>query len=243
MQKAQDRKLKERQERDELILDCAQTLLQRDGIHKLTMQAVAAMTDYSKGTLYQHYRCKEDLLGALVARCGNNLVGLIGKAVAYSGSIRAKIALMSAAFFYNGRMQKEVASLVAMVKSEEFLQKVEPEQQKRLRNIDNEIFRLACIVFYQAKAPQSQRSAQDVMDAAFGWWTMSWGLNDVMNQNWDIKRLGFADPMSFYFRSLTIFLDGLGLESDPQLTCWGDVDALAQALFEEELLQRPISAD
>ncbi len=237
LNRAQDRKQKERLERDELILNCAQTLLQRDGLHKLTMQAVAAMTEYSKGTIYQHYHCKEDLLGALVARCGDKLVGLLQKAATYDGSVRAKVALMSAAFFYNGRMQREVSSLVAMVKSEDFLQKVQADQQTRLKNIDNEIFRLACTTFYGAQGSKGKLTTQEIMDAAFGWWSMSWGINDVMNQNWDIKRLGFSDPMSFYFRSLTIFLDGLGLEPDSQLTSWNDVDAIAQMLFSHELAQ------
>lgn len=236
MGKLQDRKLKERLERDELILHCATTILQRDGLHKLNMQAVAAMTDYSKGTIYQHYSCKEDLLTALVIRCGQHLLNLLQKAANHPGSLRCRIGLMSAAFFYNGCIQQEVSGLVAVVKSEDFMQKVKPENLKQLQNIDNEIFRLACTTFYGAQGKNGILTTQNILDASFGWWSMNWGLNDVLNQGWDIERLGFKDPMSFYFRSLSIFLDGLGIEPDANYQSWQDIDTLARDVFKEELV-------
>lgn len=235
MGKLQDRKQKARQERDELILDCATSILHSQGLHKLNMQAVAAMTDYSKGTIYQHYSCKEDLLTALVIRCGNRLLRLLQKAADYSGSLRCRVALISAAFFYNGTIEREVSGLVPVVKSEDFMQKVQPEHVKQLQNIDNEIFRLACMTFYGEQGKDGDLSTKNILDAAFGWWAMNWGLNDVINQGWDIERLGFKDPMSFYFRSLNIFLDGLGIAPDPTFKSWSDVDQLARTLFAEDI--------
>lgn len=235
--KQSTRKQKERQERDDLILQCATEILQRDGWQHLNMQSVAAMTDYSKGTIYQHYRCKEDLLAALVVNCGHRLLGLLSKAQSHEGTVRCRVALMSSAFFLNATLENPVSGLVSMVKSQTFLEKVSAERQKELQNIDTEIFRLACMTFYDEKGHGGDMNPQEIMDASFGWWSMLWGLNDVMNQGWDIQRLGFSDPMAFFYRSLNIFLDGLDFEQDPDYKEWSDIQVLTQKIFVRELEQ------
>ena len=235
--KQQERKQKERLERDALILQCATDILIKDGWQQLNMQAVAAMTDYSKGTIYQHYRCKEDLLAALVVSCGKRLLGLMEKALNHQCSVRCRIGLMSSAFFLNAEIEQGVSSLVSMVKSQDFLEKVSETRKKELQNIDNDIFRLACMAFYGEQGRNGKMSAQEVMDASFGWWSMLWGLNDVKNQGWDIERLGFSEPMAFFYRGLNIFLDGLGIEQDSEFSHWSDIQTLTQQVFAQEIEQ------
>jgi AcrR family transcriptional regulator len=64
------RSLKEklRQERAGLILDVAEAVLAEKGYHDTSMEEIAARAGVAKGTLYQHFPRKEDLVFALFER-------------------------------------------------------------------------------------------------------------------------------------------------------------------------------
>lgn len=64
------RSLKERQreERAELILQAAETMLAEKGYHDTSMEEIAARVGIAKGTIYLHYPSKDDLVVALFER-------------------------------------------------------------------------------------------------------------------------------------------------------------------------------
>ncbi len=57
----QERKERERMQRKEIFLDAALSLFQQNGIAETTMDHIAEKAEYSKGTLYQFFRSKEDI--------------------------------------------------------------------------------------------------------------------------------------------------------------------------------------
>jgi AcrR family transcriptional regulator len=50
------------------LLDGALTVIERDGLHRVTMSAVANRSGVAKATLYNHFRTKDDVLAALLLR-------------------------------------------------------------------------------------------------------------------------------------------------------------------------------
>ena len=54
------------------LLDAADTIVERQGIANLTLDAVAAEAGVSKGGLLHHFPTKDRLVEALVARCAEN---------------------------------------------------------------------------------------------------------------------------------------------------------------------------
>lgn len=61
-------KEKLRQERAGLILDVAEEVLAEKGYHDTSMDEIASRVGVAKGTLYQHFPSKEDLIFALFER-------------------------------------------------------------------------------------------------------------------------------------------------------------------------------
>lgn len=59
---------RQRAERELLILAEAERLLSTEGYEGLVMDRLAELVGVSKGTLYQHFANKEDLVGAIVLR-------------------------------------------------------------------------------------------------------------------------------------------------------------------------------
>jgi AcrR family transcriptional regulator len=61
------RKQRKYEQREALLLAIARKILLHGGYHGLTMARVADSAEYSKGTLYQHFSCKEELIITLAA--------------------------------------------------------------------------------------------------------------------------------------------------------------------------------
>ncbi|MGK0445539.1 MAG: AcrR family transcriptional regulator [Bermanella sp.] len=224
---ALSRKDQVRLEREELILSVALSLLKESGLNGLTMQAIADRTEYSKGTIYQHFSCKEDVLAKLVIRCGQRLISLIDLALANSHGLRHKVVMVSWAFFINAELESETASLVSMVKSPEFQTKISDSQQEDLSIIDQSILSRVIGLFTQ----QTDIGADKVKVGAFGWWAMKWGVQDVLMNDWEMSKLGFDDPKHYFFESLHVFLDGLGVQRDEFSHDFEKVQAQAKQIF------------
>jgi AcrR family transcriptional regulator len=58
----------QRQERARRILDAAATLIQRWGYQKTTLDDIARQARVARGTIYLHWKTREELLAALLAR-------------------------------------------------------------------------------------------------------------------------------------------------------------------------------
>lgn len=64
----QSLKERQRQEREELILQTAEALLLEKGYHETSMEEIASRVGISKGTVYLHFASKEDMMFALLER-------------------------------------------------------------------------------------------------------------------------------------------------------------------------------
>jgi AcrR family transcriptional regulator len=87
------RQLKEklRQERADLILDMAEEVLAEKGYHDSSMDEIATRTGVAKGTLYQHFPSKEDLVFALFERNLALFEQTVAQAAASTLTARARL--------------------------------------------------------------------------------------------------------------------------------------------------------
>jgi len=225
---SKDRKLKERLERDELILSVARQLVIEKGLVGLTMQSIANLTDYSKGTIYKHYGCKEDVVAKLVIRCGKQLIDMIDLALEYGNSTRHKVLLVSAAYCIHGQSQPEIAPLLSKLKTPDVRVKLSEKLQIEFSQNEDGMLKRILTLFSEGTGFENSK----VMDAAFGWWTMQWGLQDILANGWDMSALGYAKPELFFFRSLHMYLDGLGICDDESCHDWEEIKGQAQKIFQ-----------
>ncbi|HUY79513.1 MAG TPA: TetR/AcrR family transcriptional regulator [Ktedonobacterales bacterium] len=65
---SQSLKERQRQEREQLILQAAEELLIENGYHETSIDQIAARVGVSKGTIYLHFESKEELIFALFER-------------------------------------------------------------------------------------------------------------------------------------------------------------------------------
>lgn len=86
-----------RAERSAQILRVARGLLADGGYLHLNMDRVADRIGVSKGTIYQHFSSKEDLIAALVSDTAESRLGMFRRAAAFDGPSRERVTAIGVA--------------------------------------------------------------------------------------------------------------------------------------------------
>lgn len=84
------RKERERQAREELILSEAHRMILNAGYLGLNMDRLAEAVEYSKATLYNHFKTKEDLICAVAVRSMKVREELFTRAFRFTGNTRER---------------------------------------------------------------------------------------------------------------------------------------------------------
>jgi AcrR family transcriptional regulator len=124
------RKQRERQEREELILEHAQHFLRRDGFQGFNLDELAKAVEYSKGTLYLHFETKEDLALAVSTRAMQKRADLFERASAFQGNTRERIAAIGYAARKFAREHPDIFCVQMMLKSHSFWEKASAERRR-----------------------------------------------------------------------------------------------------------------
>jgi AcrR family transcriptional regulator len=85
------RKQRDLHQREALFLDRAKVFLLKDGYHGLTMDRIAKATGYSRGTIYQHFCSKEDIIVALLNRAMQQRLVMIERGATFRGCPRERM--------------------------------------------------------------------------------------------------------------------------------------------------------
>jgi AcrR family transcriptional regulator len=109
-----DRKQREFEEREQLLIRIADHILSKDGEAELNMDKLVASSEYSKGTVYKHFNCKEDLLTAIYYEKFHVLFRLFKKVLDIPMSTRDRqLGIHVAHSLFDNRYFNESARLMA----------------------------------------------------------------------------------------------------------------------------------
>jgi len=85
------RKLREVRARETELLELARALIAEGGLRGFTMEKLAASSEYSKGTVYQHFTSKEDLYAELAAGHMHGRIARFKRAASFAGNSRERL--------------------------------------------------------------------------------------------------------------------------------------------------------
>ena len=78
-------------ERESRILAVARPIVVREGYHGLNMDRIADALSYSKGTIYNHFSCKEEVIIALAFQSASKRVELFRSAAQFQAKSRFRM--------------------------------------------------------------------------------------------------------------------------------------------------------
>jgi AcrR family transcriptional regulator len=212
MQGTLTRKQREIQGREGRILEVARTMIVEDGYHGLSMDRIAEALEYSKGTIYQHFSCKEDILMALVNQAMDCRLDLFRRAAEVRARSRERMAAIGAAcevFFLLYPHHFHIENLVRVTSIKE-----KTSEQRRLfletsESRCSEIVR--GVIRDGVAAGDLQLSDEyDVAQVAFGLWSISFGGYSIAATSPALGDLGIHDPLMAIRNNCNRLLDGVG---------------------------------
>jgi len=232
------RRQRELFEREQLILDTAQIILQQEGQQSLTMERIAAEIEYSKGTVYNHFSSKEEIITAISCRCVNNLIELFKRAKNYSGSHRERIAAVGIAHGLYAQLHPAELQNMQIIKSAAVREKVSEKKQHDLLMLEQQVTGIVLEIVNDAvrdgDIPEAQACVPDGI--VLGLWTMGYGSNLLHLSGIPFEKLGMQQPLDMVWINSHKLLDSYQWQP---LSTEFDIDILyeklCKELFSEEL--------
>ena len=232
------RKQREFQQREQLILDTAQHMLHQHGYAQLTMERVAEAVEYSKGTIYNHFSSKEDLVCSLCCRCVSNLIELFKRAYDYSGTTRERFSAIGIAYSLYHQLNPLDAQNIQVVKTNAVREKLSTAKLQEMSALEHEITQLCMNLVNEAFesgdiAGTGNASADTIV---FGFWSMLYGGMLLAQSDIPLEDLGFSPVILLLWNNSQRLMDAYGWKP---LSKDADTDALfnslCSALFAEEV--------
>jgi len=205
--------------REELILDTAQSVLHEQGYSALTMERIAEATEYSKGTIYNHFSSKEDMVCSLCCRSVKTLIELFTRASEYNGSSRERFAAIGIGYSLYHQAHPMAAHNLQIIKINAVREKISDAKLGEMESLEQHIIQIAMDVVTDAITCGDL--AKDISPIAnsivFGIWSMYFGALLLEQSDIPLQDLGFSPTVQLLWLNTQKFLDGyhwLPLSSD-----------------------------
>ncbi|MFD2179988.1 TetR/AcrR family transcriptional regulator [Veronia pacifica] len=199
-------------EREKELLGIAHNVVKKEGFTGLTMDKVASASAYSKGTVYNHFSSKEDLITALAIMALSQEMSLFKRAVMFDGNYREKLMAVHAAYALFFRLEPALANCILSCRTPTVTEKSSPERLEGLRKLEDELLSLCdeLVKSCLKTGELSDVSGIHPSSIVFANWAIGFGANSLYNSAPDsecIKRLRSDHPI---LDSLNLLLDGVG---------------------------------
>lgn len=147
-----ERKRRARLEREHLILSTAKRMFMSEGYLGVTMAQIGEGIHYSKGTVYQHFSCKEEIIAALADIANQNRHRLLEHASRMEGRPRERMYAYGAALELFARRHGDDLRIISMIDAESLRRKTSKERQQRLVQADRRALFMASELVDEAQA-------------------------------------------------------------------------------------------
>ena len=171
------RKQKERQQREQRILHVAREMFNQQGYLGLNMDRIAERLEYSKGTIYNHFGCKEEIIIALAIETSNVHLALFQRAASASGSSRERISAIGLAFEIFVRLHPDHFTLITLLRGESLRHKTSDRRQAVMRNCELRSTGIVAGIVRDGIAQGDLALPAEVVaeDVVFGLWSLTFG--------------------------------------------------------------------
>lgn len=122
-------KKQEIRDRERRILQLARQQLMSSGYSGLALEAIATELDVSRGTIYNHFASREEIVAALLLETSERRLEWFQRAAAYRGTPRARITAVTVAAELFARLVPEHGQLELTVRSESIWSQTSYERQ------------------------------------------------------------------------------------------------------------------
>ncbi len=199
-------------QREQLFLDVARHILLQDGYSEVSVSRVAERTSFSRGTVYQRFGSKEELITALGIQCRKRLLETVARAAAFDAPPRARMVGIGEAIKLYFSFNPDDQRILKIIDSELILHKVAEDQRKQMDACDIKLFATVLGVIQDAidGGTLELRNGATPQGILLAFWSMIDGAFAAANGGAPLEEAGITDPIGEAIRNGHYLLDGYG---------------------------------
>lgn len=204
-------KQKEIRERESRILELARPMVASGGIATLSMEALASELKTAKGTIYNHFPNKEEIVLALAIQAVETRLHLFNHAVLMRARPRERVQAIGIASEIFADEFKELFRIEQIIRHDSVWDKTSPRRQEVLRLCESRCIHLVAGVVRDGVACGDLvcEDSHTVEDIVFGLWSIMYGSMLLEMTSPSLKDIGIADSRMAIRRNCNAMLDGL----------------------------------
>ncbi|MCG8448873.1 MAG: TetR/AcrR family transcriptional regulator [Pirellulales bacterium] len=230
------RKEREKQQREGKILELARTMLREGGYLGLSMDRIAAEMEYSKGTIYQHFCNKEEIILALANEALETRMQMFEKAATWPGSSRERMAAIGAAAEEFVERYPQHFAVEQIVRSSSIWEKTSQQRRDFMHSCEGRCMQIVSGVVRDGLAHGDLQLAEGRTpeDVVFGLWSLNFGAYTIMTSSESLSENGIADPVAALRHSQNQMLDGYQWRpSSKEFDYMGFMDQVRSEVFQD----------
>lgn len=205
-------------EREQELLKIAESIMASEGFTGLTMDKLVAACDYSKGTVYNHFNSKEDLLCALCIKGMRINLSLFSQASNFAGNSREKLLALHYAYSLHAFTYPTLFMCVLASQTPAIREKADPERLKMQQALDSELTSYCDASFELGIESGDLQTQLNLSQLTFMSWAMSFGSNALLTMASEIEGIQRLDAQTALLQSVNVMMDGIGWK--PLSTEW-----------------------
>jgi len=225
-------------EREQIILDTALRLIEESDYGSLTMEHLARQAQCTKGTLYNHFINKEDLLCALGVRYCQKQIEFYQRLESFSSHSRTQVMGLFLAYQIFAFLNRGLFSCVLQIQSNAQLERASATQLSAYRESEMLlVMRLVSAIQYGLdQGDIDAKHRPKTLQLAFTGWATAFGNIALMMSSQGSFLTQQAEREAQLFDATQFMLDGLqwqpiSTKKDYQ-QCWTDIGT---RYFKDEL--------
>ncbi len=204
------RKQREYLFREQRILEIARPVVVRDGYHALNMNRIAEELEYSKGTVYNHFPCKEEIILALAIQTMEERTAMFQRAMRFPGRSRERIQAIGVASELFARIYPDHFTIEQLIRVPSIWDKTSEQRRAGLYGGET-----CCLGLVSSLVTDAVRSQDLVLpeemtaeEMVFGLWSMTFGAYSMLATNENLPNLGIRRGYEAVREHLRRLLDG-----------------------------------
>lgn len=206
------RKQREIERRASEILRVSKPILVREGFHALSMDRVASDMEYAKGTIYNHFPHKEEIVLALALESMELRRKLFEHAATYPSSTRTRMmAIGSACEFYTQHCHDDFV-IEQWMRNANVWDKSTQKRQDVIRQCEADCMAIVASLVHDGIAAKELVSSESLPpeEMVFGLWAINFGSQILTASSPSLSSLGIHNPMRAIRVHCCTLLNGFG---------------------------------
>jgi AcrR family transcriptional regulator len=203
----------EKDAREQEMLECAKGIILDEGEAALTIDKLVKKLPYSKGTVYNHFTSKEDIILALCSAHMEQVASVVTKALAFNGTSREKALAVHVGSLLNSQANPQNFMIGVTVKTAGNTAKA--SEIRRQQNQQTEVALLSPVfAHFQASVDAGECELpldMQIEQLLFACWSVDFGIQVLlMGDNDTCSFRSKLDAERELVNSINLIHDGMG---------------------------------